>query len=237
MKRIPSNIVGTSIIALAMSTLIVGLAWAGSSALRNPDASISASDTTVPSEDSVPNDDDIEIDPGSPLDNSELTQLVVALSEQVDELSGLVNDGLSDLDAAVKRIDALATGVDEAQKDATSALSQAKKATTAAESTATKVETLSTTVATLSTAITAIEAKLVKINDEGTYTGTITPAQLTRKLTALDLTGDWPLDRTSGDLEAAKLKGPTFGCSPSYGFNTFAAFDAWSRITCVRVPK
>lgn len=238
MKRISSNIVGTSIFALALSTVVVGVAWAGSSALRNPEGTISASDTTMPTDDSVPNDgDNVVIEPGTPLDNSELTQLVASLSEQIDDLSDVVNQSVEELDAAVKRITAAENGLVDAQTDATSALSQAKKAVAAAEDASSKVDDVATTVEEVSSAITQVKTKLVKINDDGTYTGTITPAQLSRKLTAVDLAGDWPLDRTSGDLDSAKLKAPTFGCWPDSRYNTVVTFDSWSRIACLRLPK
>ncbi len=238
MKRISSNIVGISIFALALSTVVVGLGWAGSSALRNPNATISAIDTTMPTSDSVPNDgDNVVIEPDTPLDNSELTQLVASLSEQIDDLSDVVNQSVEELDAAVKRITAAETGLADAQTDATSALSQAKKAVTAAEDASSKVDDVATSVEEVSSAVTQVKTKLVKISDDGTYTGTITPAQLSRKLMAADLSGDWPLDRTSGDLDSAKLKAPTFGCWPDSRYNTVATFDAWSRIACLRLPK
>ena len=175
MKRISSNIVGTSIFALALSTVVVGVAWAGSSALRNPEGTISASDTTMPTDDSVPNDgDNVVIEPGTPLDNSELTQLVASLTEQIDDLSDVVNQSVEELDAAVKRITAAETGLVDAQTDATSALSQAKKAVAAAEDASSKVDDVATTVEEVSSAVTQVKTKLVKISDDGTYTGTIT---------------------------------------------------------------
>jgi hypothetical protein len=238
MKRISSNIVGISIFALALSTVVVGVAWAGTSAVRNPDSAVSASDTTMPTEDSLPNDgDNVVIEPDTPLDNSELTQLVASLSEQIDDLSDVVNQSVEKLDAAVQRITAAESGLADAQTDATSALSQAKKAVTAAEDAGSKVDVLTTTVEQVSSAVTQVQTKLVKISDDGTYTGTITPAQFSRKLTALDLAGDWPLDRTSGDLDSAKLKAPTFGCWPDSRYNTVVTFDGRSRIACIRLPK
>lgn len=238
MKRISSNIVGVSIFALALSTVVVGVAWAGTSALRNPDGAISASDTTMPTDDSVPNDgDNVVIEPGTPLDNSELTQLVASLSEQIDDLSDVVNESIEEIDAAVARISVTETGLVDAQSDATSALAQAKKAITTAEEASSRVDEVATTVEQVSTAVAQVKTKLVKINDDGSYIGTITPAQLSRKLTAVDLAGDWPLDRTSGDLDSAKLKAPTFGCWPDSRYNTVVTFDSWSRIACLRLPK
>jgi ABC-type transporter Mla subunit MlaD len=163
--------------------------------------------------------------------------LVASLSEQIDDLSDVVNQSVEELDAAVKRITAAETGLADAQTDATSALSQAKKAVTAAEDAGSKVDVLTTTVEQVSSAVTQVQTKLVKISDDGTYTGTITPAQFSRKLTALDLAGDWPLDRTSGDLDSAKLKAPTFGCWPDSRYNTVVTFDGRSRIACIRLPK
>ena len=44
-------------------------------------------------------------------------------------------------------------------------------------------------------------------------------------------------DLTSGDLDSAKLKAPTFGCWPDSRYNTVVTFDSWSRIACLRLPK
>ena len=159
------------------------------------------------------------------------------MSEQIDDLSDVVNESIEEIDAAVARISVTETGLVDAQSDATSALAQAKKAITTAEEASSRVDEVATTVEQVSTAVAQVKTKLVKINDDGTYIGTITPAQLSRKLTAVDLAGDWPLDRTSGDLDSAKLKAPTFGCWPDSRYNTVVTFDSWSRIACLRLPK
>ena len=202
MRRFTSNMVGTSLIAVALSVLTVGVVWAGSSAMQvfvdDP------SDTTVPTEGEVP-----ELSPGDSLSPEELTSLVVQLSAQVDSLQ--------------EKVDAYESDIAAARELATKATAAADAATTAAAEAKLKVA--------------QFEKRLSKLNEEGVYIGTIAPNQLSRKLTALDLTGDWPLDRTAGELGGEKIKMNGSSCWSDYRYNVFVTPDTFRGLNCLKVLK
>jgi hypothetical protein len=84
----------------------------------------------------------------------------------------------------------------------------------------------------------SIELRTSKLNDEGIYTGAINPSQLSRRLTPTDMTGDWPLNRVTGELETRYLVAPFSGnCTSSWGFHSVLVADAFRRVTCERIAK
>ena len=73
---------------------------------------------------------------------------------------------------------------------------------------------------------------------EGVYLGAINPNQLSRRLTPADMTGNWPLDRVTGDLEAKYLLLPFSGnCSTRYGFYSVLVGDPFRRLACERIAS
>ena len=202
MRRFTSNMVGTSLIAVALSILTVGIVWASSSAMQ---AFVDDStDTSVPTEGEVP-----ELTPGDPLSPEELTALVLELSIKVDELQ--------------EKVDAYESDITAARESATKATAAADAATDAAEDAMTQV--------------TSVVKRTSKLNEEGVYTGTITPNQLSRKLTASDLSGDWPLDRTNGELNGEKIKVSGSSCWTDYRYNILVTPDTFRGLTCLKVLK
>ena len=202
MRRFTSNMVGTSLIAVALSILTVGVVWAGSSAMQT--FVDDSTDTSVPTEGEVP-----ELTPGDPLSPEELTALVLELSTKVDELQ--------------EKVDAYESDITAARESATKATAAADAATVAAEDAKTQV--------------TSVVKRTSKLNEEGVYTGTITPNQLSRKLTASDLSGDWPLDRTNGELNGEKIKVSGSTCWTDYRYNILVTPDTFRGLTCLKVLK
>ena len=202
MRRFTSNMVGTSLIAVALSVLTVGVVWAGSSAMQvfvdDP------TDTTVPTEGEVP-----ELSPEDPLPPEELTSLVMELSAKVDSLQ--------------EKVDVYESDIAAARELATKATAAADAATTAAAEAKLKVA--------------QFEKRMSKLNEEGVYIGTIAPNQLSRKLTATDLNGDWPLDRTTGELGGEKIKMNGSSCWSDYRYNVFITPDTFRGLTCLKVLK
>lgn len=194
--------VGTSLIAVALSILTVGVVWAGSSAMQT--FVDDSTDTSVPTEGEVP-----ELTPGDPLSPEELTALVLELSTKVDELQ--------------EKVDAYESDITAARESATKATAAADAATVAAEDAKTQV--------------TSVVKRTSKLNEEGVYTGTITPNQLSRKLTASDLSGDWPLDRTNGELNGEKIKVSGSTCWTDYRYNILVTPDTFRGLTCLKVLK
>ncbi len=202
MRRFTSNMVGTSLIAVALSILTVGVVWAGSSAMQT--FVDDSTDTSVPTEGEVP-----ELTPGDPLSPEELTALVLELSTKVDELQ--------------EKVDAYESDIAAARELATKATAAADAATVVAQDTKTQV--------------TSVVKRTSKLNEEGVYTGTITPNQLSRKLTASDLSGDWPLDRTNGELNGEKIKVSGSSCWTDYRYNILVTPDTFRGLTCLKVLK
>lgn len=205
MRRFTSNMVGTSLIAVALSILTVGVVWAGSSAMQifvnDPTES---TDTTVPTEGEVP-----ELSPGDALSPEELTAMVHELVTKVDELQ--------------EKVDAYESDITAARELATKATASADAATIAAQDAKTQA--------------TSVVKRTSKLNEEGAYTGTITPNQLSRKLTATDLNGDWPLDRTTGELGGEKIKMNGSSCWSDYRYNVFVTPDTFRGLNCLKVLK
>ncbi len=202
MRRFTSNMVGTSLIAVALSVLTVGVVWAGSSAMQV--FVEESTDTTVPTEGEVP-----ELSPGDSLSPEELTSLVLELSAKVDSLQ--------------EKVDAYESDIADARDVATKAMAAADAATSAAADAKLKVA--------------QFEKRMSKLNEEGVYIGTIAPNQLSRKLTAIDLNGDWPLDRTSGELGGEKIKMNGSGCWSDYRYNVFVTPDTFRGLNCLKVLK
>lgn len=202
MRRFTSNMVGTSLIAVALSVLTVGVVWAGSSAMQV--FVEESTDTTVPTEGEVP-----ELSPGDSLSPEELTSLVLELSAKVDSLQ--------------EKVDAYESDIADARDVATKAMAAADAATSAAAEAKLKVA--------------QFEKRMSKLNEEGVYIGTIAPNQLSRKLTATDLNGDWPLDRTSGELGGEKIKMNGSGCWSDYRYNVFVTPDTFRGLNCLKVLK
>jgi len=197
--------VGTSLIAVALSILAVGAVWAGSSAMQifvnDPNES---TDTTVPTEGEVP-----ELSPGDALSPEELTAMVQELVTKVDELQ--------------EKVDAYESDISSARESASKATAAADAATAAALDAKNQV--------------TSVVKRTSKLTEEGVYTGTIAPNQLSRKLTALDLSGDWPLDRTNGELNGEKIKVSGSSCWTDYRYNVFLTPDTFRGLNCVKVLK
>lgn len=194
--------VGTSLIAVALSILTVGVVWAGSSAMQV--FVDDSTDTTVPTEGEVP-----ELSPGDSLSPEELTGLVQELSATVETLQ--------------EKVDAYEADIAAARESATKATAVADAASTAAAEAKLKVA--------------QFENRMSKLNEEGTYIGTIAPNQLSRKLTATDLNGDWPLERTTGELSGEKIKLTGSNCWTDYRYNVFVTPDTFRGLNCLKVLK
>lgn len=223
MRKLTSNLVGTSLFAVALSIVAVGVVWAGSSARQifvND-----STETTVPTEGEIP-----DLIPDDSLPPSEVIELIKELAATVDELEEKVDAYESDIqaarteaakakaaaDAATEKID---TAVDEAAiaiKDAAAALTAANEAKAQAAQ---------------------FERRLSKLTDEGVYTGTITPSQLSRRLVTSDINGDWPLDRTNGELTGDKVKVSGSNCWSDFRYNIFVVPETFRGLTCMRVLK
>jgi hypothetical protein len=226
MRKVTSSLVGTSLFAVALSILVVGVVWAGSSARQFFEAGSNDSiETTVPTEGEIP---DLITDDSLPPSN--ILEIIGELSAKVSKLEEKVDAYESDIAAArAEAAKAKAAADDAAEKiatvvdDAAAAIRDAATATAAANEATARV--------------TQFENRLSKLTDDGVYTGTITPGQLTRRLTASDISGDWPLDRTSGELGGEKVKVTGSSCWSDYRYNVFIVPETFRGLSCLKVLK
>lgn len=225
MHRFSSRLVGSSFLAIAMSILVVGVVWASSGALQTSNNSSTVSSSTVPggNEDDELGDGDLPgIGPGDEID--ELRRLVVDLADQVETLTETISTMQSDISSAESVAREAATAAGKVKSIADGAAADAEEAQRVANDVASRFG--------------SIELRTSKLNDEGVYTGAINPNQLSRRLSPTDMTGDWPLDRVTGDLDTRRLLMQfTSSCSDRFGFHTVLISDAFRRISCARIPS
>jgi hypothetical protein len=224
MRRLSSRIVSSSLLALALSVLVVGVVWASSGALQTSNNGTTVVSTTLPSQDE--DDDDNNngdlpgIDPGDDID--ELRRLVVDLAAQVEKLSGVISTLQSDVEDVEDVARKAASSVEKVKSIADDAASDAADAQRVAND--------------LSTRFSAVELRTSKLNEDGLYSGVINPNQLSRKLSPTDITGNWPLDRVTGELETKFLLLPFSGnCSTRYGYYSVLVSDSFRRVGCERI--
>ena len=226
MRKVTSSLIGTSLFAVALSILVVGVVWAGSSARQIFTAGPNDStETTVPTEGEIP-----DLIPDDSLPPSNILEIIGELSAKVSKLEEKVDAYESDIAAArAEAAKAKAAAEDAAEKiatvvdDAAAAIRDAAAAAAAANE--------------ASERITQFEKRLSKLTDDGVYTGTITPGQLSRRLVATDISGDWPLDRTSGELGGEKVKVTGSSCWSDYRYNVFIVPETFRGLTCLKVLK
>ena len=226
MRKVTSSLVGTSFFAVAMSILVVGVVWAGSSARQNfitgPNDS---TETTVPTEGEIP-----DLIPDDSLPPSEVIELIKELSAKISDLEEKVDAYESDIAAArAEAAKAKKVADDAVEKISTVVDDAAVAIRDAAAATAAANEAMALVV--------QYEKRLSKLTDEGIYTGTITPGQLSRRLTASDLSGEWPLERTSGELGGEKVKVSGSNCWSDFRYNVFIVPETFRGLTCLKVLK
>lgn len=224
MRRFSSRLVSSSFLAIAISIFVVGVVWASSGALQTSTNS-STVVTTAPGdeEDQDGGDGDLPgIDPGDEID--ELRRLVVDLTDQVEKLTEVVS--------------ALGSEVSDVEGVARDAATAAGKVKAIADGAATDAEEAQRVANEVSSRFGVVELRTSKLNDEGVYFGAINPNQLSRRMTPADMTGNWPLDRVTGDLEVRYLLLPFSGnCSTRYGFYSVLVGDPFRRLACERIAS
>jgi hypothetical protein len=208
-----------------MSILVVGVVWASSGALQTSNNSSTVSSSTVPggNEDDELGDGDLPgIGPGDEID--ELRRLVVDLADQVETLTETISTMQSDISNAETVAREAATAAGKVKSIADDAAADAEEAQRVANDVASRFG--------------SIELRTSKLNDEGVYSGAINPNQLSRRLSPTDMTGDWPLNRVTGELETKHLLAPFSGnCTSRYGFYSVLVSDPFRRITCERIAS
>lgn len=216
MRKLSSNILSTALFSVAFSVCVVGSVWVGSAAfskVTEPYNSSSTTTSTDPSEDSsdstLPSNEDESPDQRDHVSLSDLYEMVNNLADDIKNLESLQNEQALSITELENTSKKLSTRVDDAHA---------------------KVQSVSDS-------LTELIPKLSKMTSEGLYTGTITPSQLSRKLTTDEISGDWSLERTRGQLAISALKVEFGACTPDSRYNVFLSVDPFRNITCLRIAK
>ena len=242
MKKITSNLVGFSVLALAASIVGVGVVWAGSAALRDetPASSTSTVDSVPPDEvdgELPPVGPDEPSGPGEPVDIDDLVALVREIDAKVDALSDTVAASSAKVDRLESRVDAVREDVDDVDARATAGLAKLDGfAADIARARSDATDALEA-VTGISGAVAVLERRTAKLSEEGNYGGPVNPSQLTRRLTPADLSGDWPLDRVTGQMGINRLTVSLGGCWSDSRYNSVLAVSPFRDIECLRIPK
>ena len=229
MKRFFSNVAGAGGFSVAAAVLVVGLVTAVTSAQQDTSPRGQSDGVTVTT-DSVPDDGGDDVSPpesGDPTTPEERLDIIESRLDQLDELTSDLADRSDEQDAITDKlrstVDVLKSDVDDLRGGIKSLKSE--------------MSSLGSQLSTLSAAVDALTSKTSKLNADGTYTGTVDPSQLSRRLAPTDINGQWPLDRTTGTLDIARLGTPTFGCYADSRYNVFMTVDVFGKYVCTKVLK
>ncbi|MEY2967141.1 MAG: hypothetical protein ACO3RB_00170 [Ilumatobacteraceae bacterium] len=247
MKRMSESLFGVSLFAVAASVVAVGVVWASGSAEQDTVRLSAEVVTTLPPGDGPGGDAPDEIDgtvppvtpdePGRGDDIDELTAIVRDLGEQVESLAATVAGSVETVESLEKKVSSVVSEFDGLDARVNEGLAKidgvGDDVAQAKADAAAAVER----VGTLTDAVTALQAKTSKLADDGTYTGTVKPSQLSPRLTTNDVSGNWPLNRVSERLRSENIEVNAWGCSTDYRFNTVLVVSAFRQIECVRIPK
>jgi len=151
---------------------------------------------------------------GTPPDSTEISDT----TEPEDDTEVSVPDGETgeDLEDALARIEALEATVAELEEQLGAALVAIDDAVAS---------------------VSSVGSRISKLANDGTYTGGVSPRQISPRLDANDIGGKWPLDRTSGELGSDRLNISAPGCSSDSRFYSVLSLGSFRGFTCVRIPK
>lgn len=189
------------------------------------------SDSVVdaPANDDSPDGEVAPIDPEIDARITALEDLVVTLAENDDataatlsEVTGLVKTLDADLATAKTSIDNLADRVAVNEK-ATITLR-------------TDVDAAKAVVDALQVSVDNLKLRTSQLDETGTYSGVVKPSQISPQLKVDDIKGDWPIARTSGTLDGARIKMPFGQCANAYPQYTVVVVPGvFEGIQCLRI--
>ena len=193
----------------------------------NEETSDSVADT--PATGDTPDGEVAPIDPEIDARISALEDLVVTLAENDDataatlsEVTGLVKTLDADLAAAKTSLGNLAERVGVNEK-ATATLRF-------------EVDAAKTIVDALQVSVDNLKLRTSQLDETGTYNGVVKPSQISPQLKVDDIKGDWPIARTSGPLDGARIKMPFGQCANAYQQYTVVVVPGvFEGIQCLRI--
>jgi hypothetical protein len=189
------------------------------------------SDSVVdtPATGDTPDGEVAPIDPEIDERISALEDLVVTLAENDDatavtlsEVTGLVKTLDADLATAKTSLGNLAERVGANEK-ATSVLRS-------------EVDAAKAIVDALQVSVDNLKLRTSQLDETGTYSGVVKPSQISPQLKVDDIKGDWPIARTSGPLDGARIKMPFGQCANAYQQYTVVVVPGvFEGIQCLRI--
>jgi cytoskeletal protein RodZ len=189
------------------------------------------SDSVVdtPATGDTPDGEVAPIDPEIDERISALEDLVVTLAENdnatavtLSEVTGLVKTLDADLAIAKTSLGNLAERVGANEK-ATSALRS-------------DVDAAKAVIDALQVSVDNLKLRTSQLDETGTYSGVVKPSQISPQLKVDDIKGDWPIARTSGPLDGARIKMPFGQCANAYQQYTVVVVPGvFEGIQCLRI--
>ena len=192
----------------------------------NEETSDSVADT--PATGDTPDGEVAPIDPEIDARISALEDLVVTLAENDDatavtlsEVMGLVKTLDADLATAKTSLGNLAERVGVNEKVTSTLRSE--------------VDAAKTIVDALQVSVDNLKLRTSQLDETGTYNGVVKPSQISPQLKVDDIKGDWPIARTSGPLDGARIKMPFGQCANAYQQYTVVVPGVFEGIQCLRI--
>ena len=203
------------------------------------------SDSVVdtPATGDTPDGEVAPIDPEIDARISALEDLVVTLAENDDataatlsEVTGLVKTLDADLATAKTSLGNLADRVainEKATLTLRSDVDANEKATSVLRS---EVDAAKAIVDALQVSVDNLNLPTSQLDETGTYSGVVKPSQISPQLKVDDIKGDWPIARTSGPLDGARIKMPFGQCANAYQQYTVVVVPGvFEGIQCLRI--
>ena len=193
----------------------------------NEETSDSVADT--PATGDTPDGEVAPIDPEIDARISALEDLVVTLAENDDATAAT----LSEVTGLVKTLDADLATAKASLGNLAERVGVNEKATATLRS---EVDAAKTIVDALQVSVDNLKLRTSQLDETGTYNGVVKPSQISPQLKVDDIKGDWPIARTSGPLDGARIKMPFGQCANAYQQYTVVVVPGvFEGIQCLRI--
>ena len=215
--------------------------------VTSPPGSSNGSSTSSPSTDETSNDETSDsvvdaptsgdapdgevapIDPEIDARISALEDLVVTLAENDDATAAT----LSEVTGLVKTLDADLATAKTSLGNLADRVATNEKATSTLRS---DVDAAKAVVDALQVSVDNLKLRTSQLDETGTYNGVVKPSQISPQLKVDDIKGDWPIARTSGTLDGARIKMPFGQCANAYPQYTVVVVPGvFDGIQCLRI--
>lgn len=189
------------------------------------------SDSVVdaPANDDSPDGEVAPIDPEIDARITALEDLVATLAENDDATAAT----LSEVTGLVKTLDADLATAKTSLGNLADRVAVNEKATITLR---TDVDAAKAVVDALQVSVDNLKLRTSQLDETGTYSGVVKPSQISPQLKVDDIKGDWPIARTSGTLDGARIKMPFGQCANAYPQYTVVVVPGvFEGIQCLRI--